>query len=65
MADPHQNDPIAQANQDIRDFIQSIGGRIRPEHRPEYERRVRVYFAAIAARDEARDAEPEPEPLAA
>lgn len=51
-------DPIADANTAIRDYIRTIGGRIAPEHRGEYEQLVEVYFEAVAAQ---RD----PEPLAA
>lgn len=66
MADVHDCDPIAQANQQIRDFIRACGGRIQTmEQRARYEHLVRVYMVAVRARDEARDSEPEPEPLAA
>jgi hypothetical protein len=66
VADVRETDPISQANQDIRDFIRACGGRIRtPEQRARYEHLVRAYMTAVRLRDEARDTEPEPEPLAA
>lgn len=41
-------DRIADANQRIIDFIRSLpDGRITVEARPEYERLVGVYFAAV------------------
>lgn len=66
MAYQRETDPIAEANQDIRDFIRACGGRIQTaEQRARYERLVRAYMTAVRARDEARDSEPEPEPVAA
>lgn len=40
-------DRIADANQAILDYIRAIGGRITEETRPEYERLVAAYFAAV------------------
>lgn len=46
--DLHELDRIADANQRILDFIRSLpDGRITIEARPEYERLVGVYFAAV------------------
>lgn len=57
---------IEQANHAIRVFIQNLpGGRITAAVRPEYEQLVEAYFAAVKARDEQRDAEPELPRLAA
>lgn len=60
MADLHECDPIAAANQQIRDYIRAIGGRIETAaHRDGYERLVQAYFDAVRARDAERSASPQ------
>jgi hypothetical protein len=55
VADLHDCDPIAQANQAIRDHIRACGGRLQTgEHRDRYEQLVAAYFEAVTVRDELR-----------
>jgi hypothetical protein len=52
VADLHDVDPVTAANRAIRDHIRALPeGRITPEARPEYERLVDAYFAAVRDRD--------------
>lgn len=57
MADPHKYDQVAQANAAICDLIESLPNRrITVDDRPEYERLLGVWLAAV--QDEAGDEEP-------
>lgn len=57
-----RDDPVDQANAAIRDLIESQpGGRITPDTRPEYERLLDAWLAAV----QERDSDDEPVRLAA